>query len=266
MSVLAWLDGVWRLGLHTMSGSSRRPLPPEVYLRRRIAAGVILIVIIALVWWAIASLSSSKKADTAASGVTHEAVQPPFAQDTAVQTSAASDKNSEEEKKASPSTSSGDTVTTSVASSENTSTSASASATAEEAKQDTCSVADLRITAKPSKPEYASTELPNFFVSIYNPTKADCLVDFDSARLLFEVFTLNDYKRVWGDLDCNKPEVTGEVKIKAGDTKNYELGAWSRTTSAPNQCEKRQPVAAGGYMLYAHVGDNNSDPATFNLR
>ena len=77
---------------------------------------------------------------------------------------------------------------------------------------------------------------------------------------------MGNYQRVWGDIDCNAPEVVGETKVKAGESLNYEMAAWSRTTSAPNKCEDRQPVGPGSYLLYAHVGNNTSEPASFNLQ
>lgn len=224
-------------------------------MRRRIAAGVALVLIIALVWFLVHSLTAKDEpqdnnANQAAQSETIDATSPvdPPNQKKDAEPSKDSAKSSE---KASESSSKD------ADKSGEPSDSASA--------KDTCTVADLKVTASPSQPTFDADTQPSFYVNIKNPTRGDCQVDFESNPLKFEVFTLNNYQRVWGDLDCNKPEVTGKVDIKAGDEVNYQLGAWSRTTSAEGQCDNRQPVGAGSYLLYGHVGDNVSEPATFNL-
>lgn len=133
------------------------------------------------------------------------------------------------------------------------------------AEKTSCELGDLRVTAVPGKSTFDPEEQPTFYAKIANPTKADCVIDVDEAKLLFEVFAMDDYHRVWGDLDCNEPSITGEVTIEAGKSQNYKMGSWSRTTSAPEQCDSRQPVGPGSYLLYAHLGDNVSQPATFNM-
>lgn len=133
------------------------------------------------------------------------------------------------------------------------------------ADKTTCELGDLRLTAVPGKSTFDPEEQPTFYVEIKNPTKGDCVINVDEDQLLFEVFAMDDYHRVWGDLDCNEPSVNGDVTIEAGKSQNYKMGSWSRTTSAPDQCESRQPVGPGSYLLYAHLGDNVSQPATFNM-
>lgn len=133
------------------------------------------------------------------------------------------------------------------------------------AEKTNCELGDLRVTAVPGKSTFDPEEQPTFYAKIANPTKADCVIDVDEEKLLFEVFAMGDYHRVWGDLDCNEPSITGEVTIEAGKSQNYKMGSWSRTTSAPDRCDDRQPVSPGSYLLYAHLGDNVSQPATFNM-
>ncbi|WP_225733051.1 hypothetical protein [Corynebacterium sp. 321] len=224
----------------------KRPLPREIYMRRRIAAGVVLLVVILLLWWLISSLSGGDKDQSVAQSevATSRSIDATSPAEPPHQT----DKKSSEPSKTESSTKDekGDEKD-------------------DAKKKEVCTVADLKVTATPGAPTFGADQQPNFFVNIKNPTKGDCSVDFDAHKLMFEVFTLDNYQRVWGDLDCNDAEVRGTVDIKAGEEVNYELGAWSRTTSAPGRCDNRTAVGPGGFLLYAHVGDNVSEPATFNL-
>ena len=97
----------------------------------------------------------------------------------------------------------------------------------EKPKKNTCELADLEVVAKPGSPSFAPDAVPNFYVTITNPTAAECTIDLDKDKLSFEVFTLNNYQRVWGDLDCNEAGASGERKIKAGESAKYSLNSWS---------------------------------------
>ncbi|HIW96100.1 MAG TPA: hypothetical protein H9867_06430 [Candidatus Corynebacterium gallistercoris] len=209
-------------------------------MRRRIAAVVALVLVVLLLWWIIGAITGGddNQADTANT-----------AQQTQVSETTTSAKSTESSESAEPSES------------KTTKASESKKATA----QESCTLEDLEITATPGSVSFGADRQPNFFAKISNPTDADCMVDFDDNELKFEVFTMNNYQRVWGDTDCNDPEVTGEVDVPAGESVNYELKAWSKTTSAPGECGDRQPVGAGSYLLYAHVGEKTSQPATFNM-
>lgn len=216
-------------------------------MRRRVAAVAALVVVILLLWWMISAIGGSDE-NTAAEST-----------DAAATTSTTPDMTSPSEppngKKPEDA---GEKETGSTDASEE-------SKSSEENRKDTCSLADLQVVAVPGSVTFGADQQPNFFAKITNPTKADCVIDADESPLKFEVFTLNNYERVWADTDCNKSEITGEVTIPAGKDVNYELGAWSRTTSGVDQCDNRQPVGPGSYLLYTHLGDNVSDPATFNL-
>lgn len=221
-------------------------------MRRRIAAVAALVVVVLLIWWIISAIgggdeqNAAESTDAAATTSTTPDMTSPNEPP-----NGGKDDNKSDEKKT-------DT-------SESASSSESASETSKNNGKDTCSLADLEITARPGSVTFRADQQPNFFATLKNPTNAECDIDLDENQLKFEVFTLSNYERVWADLDCNRPDVTGDVKIAPGKSVNYELGAWSKTTSAPDQCEGRQPVGPGSYLLYAHVGDNVSEPATFNL-
>lgn len=213
-----------------------RRLPHEVYVRRRIAVAVAALLLLALLFWMVKAIAGGGAAEETQTTTASSTV----GSSTVDMTSQAEPPNQKTE-------------------------AASTEPEADPNVKQVCTIPDLVVTATPGAPSFAAGQMPNFFINIKNPTAGDCLVDFDANELKFEVFTLSNYQRVWADLDCNSPEVRGKVTIVAGDEVTYELGAWSRTTSAPDSCENRQPVEAGSYLLYGHVGDNVSEPATFNL-
>lgn len=225
-------------------------------MRRRIAAVVVIVLVILLIWWIVSALSGG---DNNAATTANTA-----SQSSTVSSSAKPSESKKTDASASSSESESPSGSESATDTAKPSDPNAAGAEGAEGK-DTCTVADLQVIATPGEPTFPAGQLPKFFATIKNPTKADCVVDFNANQLKFEVFTMNNYERVWADTDCNAPEVTGDVTIPAGRSVNYELEAWSRTTSAPGKCDNRQPVSPGNYLLYAHVGDNTSQPATFNL-
>jgi hypothetical protein len=114
-------------------------------------------------------------------------------------------------------------------------------------------------------PSYGPGENPDFYLTVTNPGDNPCNLDLGEAPLRFDVFSLGDYGRVWGDTDCNEPTSQGTTALPAGEAKSFKMSGWSRTTSAPGQCGDRAPVPAGSYLVYGHVGDATSEPGTFNL-
>ncbi|MDO4909463.1 MAG: hypothetical protein Q3962_06415 [Corynebacterium sp.] len=222
---------------------TNRPLPHYIYVRRRIAAAVILLVIILIIAAIIGFSRGDKNTETS------------LAADTS--TSATSEVST-------PMTI-GDVST--AASAAGLSTTATASGTASSAAQSTatsCSLNDLQITATSDKPNYGDGVQPVFYMTVKNPTNYDCTIDLSANVLRFEVYNLSNNERVWSDVDCNTSEDTGSRVFPANSERYYEA-RWSRTNSAPGQCTNRQAVPSGSYYLYTLVGNNHSDPYTFNL-
>ncbi|WP_047240892.1 hypothetical protein [Corynebacterium epidermidicanis] len=223
---------------------TNRPLPDYIYRRRRIAALVVLLVIVALIVWLLASLGGGKG--------TEEQPQPTsvnaFERETAVATPTASTSPSP-----SPTASQSATPTP-------TGTPALAAA-----DKTTCAVEDLIVEARANQPSFGPEDRPTFYLTVKNPTKADCKVDLRKDGLKFEVYDLATNHRVWGDTDCNPSEDSGERVFPAGQERHYEA-IWSRTTSAPNACDNRQPVPPGSYFLHTLVGENHSEAFTFNVK
>lgn len=219
------------------------PRQPEViYVRRRVAALFLLLVVIAVLIFAMVKFAGKKddSTDVAATTTTTTSVE------------------------ATETTSTRESTEESASESTTESTSESTEASAEAPKKQSCELHDLRITATSDQPNYAANVEPKFYMTVKNPTDADCEIDLDRDILRFEVYDLATNQRVWADVDCNASEGTGTRVFPAGEERHFEA-KWSRTTSAPEMCQQRQPVPAGSYFLHAVIGDNPSDAHTFNL-
>ncbi|ERJ45959.2 hypothetical protein [Corynebacterium pseudodiphtheriticum] len=128
-----------------------------------------------------------------------------------------------------------------------------------------CDLHNLQVTAHSDKAYYAGGDQPTFYMSIENPTDHDCAVNLDENPLRFEVYDLNTNHRMWADTDCYPAVITGNQEFKAGQTRHFEA-VWSKTNSAPGECNHRPATPEGNYFLHAVVGDNASDALTFALR
>ncbi|MGJ0183859.1 hypothetical protein [Corynebacterium glyciniphilum] len=232
-----------------------RPLPPEIYQRRRITAVVVLVVVIALLWWVISSLTGGddgqdQVARTAESSAVSE-TSPETTQES-TESAASSEQSSEASESAAPSRSAEPSETEGVPD--------------DVASKETCALDDLRLSVRPGAPTFRDGQQPNFFLEVTNPTSGECDIDLSEDELKFEVFTMDSgYSRVWGDTDCNSPTSSGRLRLDPDQSRTFEMTAWSRTTSSPDSCDNREPVGNGAYMVYGHIGDNTSESQTFNL-
>lgn len=220
---------------------SEKPRQPEViYVRRRVAALLALLLVIALLIFLMVKFAGKKDDSETVSSTT-----------TATSSSASSLSESSSE--------SSEAIESSEAE-----TSTSGTTEAEAPKKQSCELHDLRITATTDHPNYPAKVEPKFYMTVQNPTDADCEINLDRDILRFEVYDLATNQRVWADVDCNASEGTGTRVFPAGEERHFEA-KWSRTTSAPEMCQNRQPVPPGSYFLHAVIGDNPSDAYTFNL-
>ena len=253
-----------------------RPLPQEIYTRRRVAAVVVLLAVVALVVWGLTAFARSGGDDDA------EQTQAP-APSTLVTTPTE------------PNPGEGDALSseTDATASETTGADASGDAAATEdedsdkgepgkasdesekpdaealAAKKTCELEDLELTAELNKTSFGQGEPADerrFSVLIHNPTGGDCVIDTDDNKLRFAAFSIarEGYQQIWSDTDCNKPMITGEEVFPAGETRKF-TAAWSGLDSAPERCDARQPAAPGAYAAVGFLGENSSAPVTFNV-
>ncbi|MDO5730114.1 hypothetical protein [Corynebacterium sphenisci] len=226
------------------------PLPPEIYRRRRIAALVALVVVLVLLIWALVRCGSPDAAEEPGTSAATESVTVSRTDGSPV-TSAPGGAGKDDDE-AAEAAGEAPYLTT-------------------EARQtldkDACEAGDVQLTVESDQPNYGPEGKPRFSLTLYNPTRGDCAVDLDELPLRFEVYTLDDYSRVWSDLDCHASEGAGVETIAPGEEVVYTV-TWSRLSSAPGACSSTERTAAdpGGYLVYGLVGDRNSDAYTFNLR
>lgn len=235
--------------------NQNKPLPEEIYKRRRVAALIIVIVLaVVLIWAAVAAFGSDSDDSVAASS-----------ESSAATTSAETTSES--------STTSADSTSESESESESASESeakdgASESKEPEEsvhAAKDTCSLEDLEVRTSMLNYSVPDGELPKFFMTVTNPTAADCKIDLDENSLRFEVYKMADNQRVWSDTDCYASVQTGEQTFPAGKDLKFEA-EWSRQASEPGKCTDRPAAEPGAYFAHTVIGDNSSPPQDFTLR
>ncbi|MDK8823859.1 hypothetical protein QP980_08295 [Corynebacterium coyleae] len=224
--------------------SNQRPLPPEIYMRRRVAALVILLVVVALLVWALSAMARSggSGSDGATETSTEQTVNPTVATEPTV---AAPEESTSETPSASPS-------------------GEPSSVEAAPARTGACELKDLRIKALPNQPSYAAGTEPVFYMEVENPTDTDCVIDLDENILRFEVYDMRTNERMWADTDCYQPVVSGTQTYKAGEKQGYQA-RWSGTVSQPGKCDDRPAIEPGSYFLHTVIGDNASEAAPFNI-
>lgn len=241
-------------------GEERRaPLPQEIYTRRRIAAVVVILALVALVVWALTAFARSggddaQETPTAPPSTLVTTPTEPNPGETSGTETASSDAAATEEQK--PGESEGAEPT------------AKEDAEALAAKT-TCELSDLQLTTELNKTAFAPGDPASerkFSVVIHNPTGGDCVIDTDENPLRFAAFSIEreGFQPIWSDTDCNKPMITGKETFAAGESRKF-TAEWSGLDSAPQRCDARQTAAPGAYAAVGFLGENSSDPVTFNI-
>ena len=83
-----------------------------------------------------------------------------------------------------------------------------------EEPKNSCELSDLRIVASSDRPSYGDGDQPTFYMTVENPTAADCELNLDDEELRFEVYNLENNERVWADTDCYPSGLTGEETVQ----------------------------------------------------
>lgn len=230
---------------------SNQRLPEKYYQRRRLAAVVIVLVVVALLVWGLSAIArgggddGEKNAAPASSSTSATPAESTEAASSEAESSEAAESTAEEKP------------------SEEKSEEKSEEPKPED--KTSCTLADLDIIADSDRANYPADAKPTFYMTVSNPTGADCEIDLDENSLRFEVYDLATNERIWSDTDCFDSVQTGKETFKAGEERFFEA-VWSRTGSAPGKCDDRPEAKAGGYFLHTVIGDNPSPAHTFNLR
>lgn len=248
--------------------TNHRPLPDEIYMRRRVGALVVLLLVVALVIWGLTAWARAGSDGSGSGGgsgaggasatATVTSTEPAPVTSPTVSVSG--------ESTASETAGASDGAEPSEGAADASGASASGEPTPSEGvvAKGSCELSDLVITAWTKQPSYGAGETPELVMTVKNPTDTDCVIDVGDDQLRFEVYSMGSNERVWADTDCYPSVETGVQKFPAGEERGFDA-RWSKKGSAPGQCANRQPVGPGAYYLHAVIIDNASDPAPFNL-
>ncbi|MDR7330275.1 hypothetical protein [Corynebacterium guangdongense] len=252
-----------------MTKRSPNRLPEKYYQRRRAAAVVVIVLVVGLLIWLLTAIGGDGEtaqqdpgAGTVAAEQTTSIAAPETStpeETTSSATPASTSATPEETEKKAPANEEEESPYPDAPESE-----AAKPSTAVDRSRTSCELSDLLITASSDQATYPAEAQPTFYMTVANPTAADCEIDLDEASLRFEVYDLATNERIWSDTDCFEPVESGEQTFESGSERYFEA-VWSRRVSAPGQCNSRPAVPSGSYFLHAVVGDNPSPAHTFNL-
>src|SRR5699024_8941657 len=131
--------------------------------------------------------------------------------------------------------------------------------------KDSCELSDLIIRASSDATTYLIGVQPNFCMTVIYPTGSDCEIYLDEESLRFDVYRISDNCRMWADTDCYVSVQLGVYNFLAVDERSLDA-VWSRLASVrDDECSERPAVDPGAYFLHTVIGDNASEPYTFNL-
>lgn len=224
----------------------RRPLPPEIYRRRRaLAIGVtaLVVVIVVIVVWIVMSGGS---ADTSPAATTQETSAP-----------AASS--------AAPAPETKTPVVPPVESSPSPTPTPTAAVTPPPVLEpgDDCPDSTLAIKGLTSAPSYVVGEQPKFTMVVTNIGLVACQRDVGAAVLAAYVYSL-DNNRLWSNLDCAPSNETLVKSFEPGEQVTTEV-TWTGMGSAPSCPLPREPIGPGTYNLVVQLGNLRSASVPFIL-
>lgn len=242
-----------------------KPLPREIYVRRRLAALVAILVLVVILIWAATALfggSSEEKEEgsqpaAASSSLAQPAEQPTTAQaeETATETEEATSESADEK----PAKDGADNADAADKPEESQPTELAVDPSKTE-----CSLEDLMVMAKTNEDSVPGGKMPTFYMEVFNPTTKDCSINLDEQQLRFEVYKMGSNERVWSDTDCYASVETGTQTFKSGETRFFQAD-WSRKRSEPGKCTDRPEADSGAYFLHTVIGENYSAALPFNL-
>ena len=238
-----------------------KPLPREIYVRRRLAALVAILVLVVILIWAATALfggSSEEKEEgsqpAAASSSLAQATTSQ-AEETATETDEATSETADEK----PAKEGSDNADDAAKSEESQPTELAVDPSKTE-----CSLEDLMVMAKTNEDSVPGGKMPTFYMEVFNPTTKDCSINLDEQQLRFEVYKMGSNERVWSDTDCYASVETGTQTFKSGETRFFQAD-WSRKRSEPGKCTDRPEADSGAYFLHTVIGENYSAALPFNL-
>jgi hypothetical protein len=225
-----------------------RPLPPEIYKRRRmLAIGVaafVVALVVAIVFVVVANSSGDSSSGEGASNSPTAAAPTPLPGEnpevkTPVQPPA---------QQAPPPT-----------------PTPSAAVTPPPVLQegDDCPDSTLAVKGITSQPNYVIGDQPKFTMVVTNIGLVACQRDVGAAVLAAYVYSLNN-DRLWSNLDCAPSNETLVKTFNPGEQVTTEV-TWTGMGSAANCPLPREPIGPGTYNLVVQLGNLRSAAVPFIL-
>lgn len=123
-----------------------------------------------------------------------------------------------------------------------------------------CVAGQVVVTPVTDASSYPSGQQPMLSFTLLNTGTAVCTME--AGPDVQEYLIMSGSDRIWASTDCQEPALPVPVVLEPGEARESTPFAWSRTRSAPNDCDADRPsVTAGGatYRLSVTVGEFASD-------
>jgi hypothetical protein len=128
---------------------------------------------------------------------------------------------------------------------------------------DDCPDSTLAVKGITSEPRFTIGDQPKFTMVVTNIGLTACQRDVGAAVLAAYVYTL-DNKRLWSNLDCAPSSETLVKTINPGEQVTTEV-TWTGMGSEPKCPLPRQPIGPGTYNLVVQLGNLRSATVPFIL-
>jgi hypothetical protein len=208
------------------------PLPPAVYLRRRVLAVAMSVVAVVLLAWIIGRLVDGPE-EQPVHGTSARASRPPTSRPPEEPSSSSSSPPS----------------TANPAPAPVVATPAPPPPPAPQA----CPDAAIAIAAQPEQPSYAVGQRPLLRLVIANSGQVACLREVSRNLRELVLTTPDGATRLWSSNDCFSPPGVDTRLIQPGEQLTFTVN-WAGRTSAPGCPSRRRTVPAGSYLLTGKLG------------
>ena len=126
-----------------------------------------------------------------------------------------------------------------------------------------CPDSTLAVKGITSAPNYVMGDQPKFTMVVTNIGLVACKRDVGAAVLAAYVYSL-DNNRLWSNLDCAPSNETLVKEFAPGEQVTTEV-TWTGMGSAPNCPLPREPIGPGTYNLLVQLGNLRSASVPFVL-
>jgi hypothetical protein len=119
-----------------------------------------------------------------------------------------------------------------------------------------CTADQVVVTPVTDSNSYEPGQQPLLSLTLLNTGAAPCTIEAGSDVQEYVIVSGSD--RIWASTDCQDPGIAAPTVLEPGEELSTTPFPWSRTRSAPGDCDvERDPVTAGGatYRLSVTVGE-----------